>query len=105
MPTEVADRLYFSLPNGVASLLSMQMHDDMARAEPDRFDALEKAGFKVKRGGDVFHHLIERAGGHYVDVGCSKLISDGKVCLSPRRFCFREGSLTASRDFYDFMRL
>ncbi|KAH9213912.1 putative flavin-containing monooxygenase [Leptodontidium sp. 2 PMI_412] len=79
MPTEVADRLYFSLPNGVASLLSMRMHDDMARAEPDRFDALEKAGFKVKRGGDVFHHLIERAGGHYVDVGCSKLISDGKI--------------------------
>ncbi|KAH7397964.1 dimethylaniline monooxygenase (N-oxide forming) [Cadophora sp. MPI-SDFR-AT-0126] len=79
IPTEVADRLYFSLPNGIGSVVSQLMNHESARAEPERFEALEKVGFDVERWGDVFHHLVERGGGHYIDVGCSKLISDGKI--------------------------
>lgn len=30
---------------------------------------------------DIQHHLVERGGGHYVDVGGTKLISEGKVAV------------------------
>ena len=32
---------------------------------PERFDALEQAGFKVNRYGDIYDNLYVRFGGHY----------------------------------------
>lgn len=51
----------------------------------DRYLALAQAGFPVLDSRDptvdVQHHLSERGGGHYVDVGGTKLISEGKVAV------------------------
>jgi len=53
-----------------------------ARGEPERFDALERAGFLVDRYGNMAHHLYNRLGGHYMDVGASAKIAQGLVSLS-----------------------
>ena len=49
----------------------------------DRYTGLLKAGFPVLDSRDksvnVLHHLFERGGGHYIDVGGTDLISEGKV--------------------------
>src|SRR6201999_1735003 len=35
--------------------------------------------FKVDRYGDLYSYLLERFGGHYVDVGCSARIANGEI--------------------------
>ena len=50
-----------------------------ARKEPERFDALEEAGFRTERYGSMTHHLFNRLGGHYLDVGASAKIARGLV--------------------------
>ncbi|KAF2185908.1 FAD/NAD(P)-binding domain-containing protein [Zopfia rhizophila CBS 207.26] len=56
------------------NLLAMAAKQDAAK-----FDALERAGFRVNREADLMHIIFERAGGHYLDVSVSKLIGDGKI--------------------------
>ncbi|KAF2732381.1 FAD/NAD(P)-binding domain-containing protein [Polyplosphaeria fusca] len=77
--TEYADRLTFSQPLAIARLLAHQGLHAAAREEPRRFDALEKAGFKLDRYGDIMHYLYDRMGGYYMDVGASQKIADGKI--------------------------
>ena len=81
IPTEVADRTSFSLPTAISRHLSMAGLNGMAREEPERFDALERAGFKVERYGDLLKCMYERFGGHYMDVGTSAKIANGSVCI------------------------
>lgn len=59
----------------------MAMFNSMAAQDCETFDALERAGFKVDRFGDLIYHLYHRFGGHYQDVGTSKKIADGLVRL------------------------
>ena len=59
--------------------MSARMLHALAAADSERFDALERAGFRVERYGDFFHHLNERQGGHYVDVGASAKIAKGLI--------------------------
>ncbi|KAF2962717.1 hypothetical protein GQX73_g10854 [Xylaria multiplex] len=51
----------------------------------DRYLALSQAGFPVldcsHPSVNIQHNLIERGGGHYLDVGGTKLISEGKVAV------------------------
>lgn len=54
----------------------------MARTDYERFDALERAGFKLERFGDILYHVNERAGGHYMDIGTSAKIAAGLVSIS-----------------------
>jgi hypothetical protein len=54
--------------------------------EPERFDALEAAGFRVERNGNLINYVFGRYGGHYVDVGVSKMISDGLVRILRSHF-------------------
>lgn len=56
-----------------------QMLHDKAREEPERFDVLERAGFKLDREGELSWYLFERFGGHYMDVGTSAKIANGLV--------------------------
>lgn len=77
--TTVGDTLSQTNPIAVTRLLSMLTLHKMADQQPERFDALEKAGFKVIRHGDIIHQLYERFGGHYMDVGTSAKISKGLV--------------------------
>lgn len=77
--TDNSDMMSLTGPLAVARLMSNIALNGMARAEPDRFDALEKAGFKVIRYGDIIYQLFERFGGHYMDVGASAKIAKGLV--------------------------
>ncbi|GIZ36534.1 hypothetical protein CKM354_000000500 [Cercospora kikuchii] len=77
--THVANRAGYSMPNAVTRLLSRKALHGMADRESERFDALERAGFRCQRYGEMQWHLLERFGGHYIDVGCSKLIAEGKI--------------------------
>ncbi len=79
IPTSESDFEFLSTPYAVNRLIANTALAAMAKQDPARFDALEAAGFRVERYGDIWYHLCERGGGHYVDVGCSKLISEGAV--------------------------
>jgi hypothetical protein len=90
VPIEEADRQIMAMPIAItrqASLLGTRM---AAGADPEYFDSLERAGFRVERYGDLWKLLSDRLGGHYMDVGCSKKIADGLVCEPPLSFrpCF-----------------
>jgi hypothetical protein len=85
-PTDLADELTNSLPTAIVSLLQKGFLHHKATLEPERFNALERAGFKVERYGTLAHHLYERSGGHYVDVGASGKISKGLVSYAIKLF-------------------
>ncbi|CAK1364376.1 unnamed protein product [Cercospora beticola] len=57
--THVADPAAYSMPNAVARLMSRKVLHTMADEEPERFDALERAGFRCERHGDMQWHLLE----------------------------------------------
>jgi cation diffusion facilitator CzcD-associated flavoprotein CzcO len=63
----------------IVDLLSQATLHYMADAEPSRLDSLEAAGFKLDRYGSIIHHLYNRSGGHYMDVGTSAKISSGLI--------------------------
>ncbi|KAK5206340.1 hypothetical protein LTR41_007778 [Exophiala xenobiotica] len=79
VPTEIADQEMLTVPLAVSRLISMLVLHGMARAEPERFDALEKAGFKTVRYGDIIYQVFDRFGGHYMDVGASAKIAKGLI--------------------------
>lgn len=78
-----ADKIFLSLPSVVDGQLGRGLFAMFAWEEPERYAALEAAGFPVLDSRDpncaLMHNLLERAGGHYVDVGGTKLIEEGKV--------------------------
>ncbi|KAL8366311.1 hypothetical protein RB595_004873 [Gaeumannomyces hyphopodioides] len=80
---EEADRNAFSLPTWVEAWLVKELFASLARAEPDRYRALAATGFPVLDSADkdacLLHNILERGGGHYVDMGTTRLIADGKV--------------------------
>lgn len=80
---EAVDRMFLTLPQVVASQISKGVFTALASGEPDRYAKLAAAGFPVidsaHAGADLMSNLLERAGGHYVDVGTTKLIEDGKI--------------------------
>lgn len=78
-PTELADKLTSTGPLAVSRLMMDVSLNTQAAAEPERFDALERAGFKVERYGDIIYTIFERMGRHYIDVGCSAKIADGRI--------------------------
>ncbi|KAF9770014.1 hypothetical protein IL306_012484 [Fusarium sp. DS 682] len=79
IPTEVSDRAMFSHPVSIARLLSAKKFHAMARAQPERYEALERAGFKVDPFGDIQEAINIRLGGHYIDVGTSAKIGKNLV--------------------------
>ena len=101
-PVEVADRLGHTMPYGVSRLLGRKVVHALAATEPERFDALESAGFKVERFGDLTWHICEKLGGHYVDIGCSAKIAKGLIKMksdalishyTPTGLAFSDGSV------------
>jgi hypothetical protein len=87
VPTELADRLYFSGPAALGRIMSGMVLRKKAAQEPERFDALEKAGFLLDRDGDMIYQIFQRFGGHYMDVGTSQKISSGLVSLTFQILC------------------
>lgn len=87
-PTELADRMAFTGPLAVGRLIQKSVFEQKAKQEPERFARLERAGFKLDREGELMKCLMERFGGYYMDVGCSKKISDGEVSVIPNHPSF-----------------
>lgn len=81
----VADREGFTYPNKILREIVNQGVHAGIRAHPGRFDALEKAGFKLDRFGDIYENLYVRFGGHYVDIGCSARIAKGEIKMKTQR--------------------
>ncbi|KAH8652009.1 hypothetical protein BGZ61DRAFT_374837 [Ilyonectria robusta] len=79
IPTTVSDRLFFSGPAVLGRIMGSRSLHAKARKEPERFDALEKAGFLLDRDGDISYYLFQRFGGHYMDVGTSAKIASGLI--------------------------
>lgn len=71
----VADRMFLTLPAVVSGQL--------LRNETDRYEVLKKAEFPVLDSADptqaLWPNLIERAGGHYVDIGGTEILTQGKA--------------------------
>ena len=78
-----ADTLLLLLPLAINGALNKGLFAAFAGAEPNRYDALAAARFPVLDSAHedmaLMHNLVERAGGHYVDVGATQLIVDSKV--------------------------
>lgn len=83
LPTDLGDMLSFTYPNAVYRLIGQATFHGFARMFPSHFEGLQKAGFRVDVFGDPVYHLVERLGGHYIDVGVSAKIADGKVSRQP----------------------
>lgn len=79
MAAEDADKESFTYPNKILREQINRAVWSGIKAFPDRFDALEKAGFKLDRYGDTYDHLYVRFGGHYVDIGASARIAKGEI--------------------------
>lgn len=83
---ELADKLQMSSPHAVIGQLVVNLHAKLADKEPDRYKALAAKGFplydSVGGKGDLFHHLLERGGGHFNDIGGGvELLVSGKVAV------------------------
>ena len=74
-----ADREAFTYPNKIMREIINRNIWAGIRASPERFDALERVGFKLDRFGDIYNNLYVRFGGHYVDIGCSARIAKGEI--------------------------
>ncbi|KAF5382247.1 hypothetical protein D9757_008944 [Collybiopsis confluens] len=83
-PTEVADLISFSYPLAFMAELGKRQTLDCEKLDQELLEGLKKRGFKLDRGlGDagVFLNAWGKRGGHYIDVGASQLIVDGKIKL------------------------
>lgn len=76
---EEADRLVMGTPLAITRLKSLFGNNSLAAIDSERFDALERAGFRVERFGDLWKAMCERLGGHYIDVGASAKIAAGQI--------------------------
>ncbi|KLO83292.1 putative flavoprotein involved in K+ transport [Fusarium fujikuroi] len=79
------DRIFLMLPSAVEGQLARNLFRMLASKEPDRYTALRRAGFPVLDSTDpkqaLFSNLIERAGGHYIDVGGTDMVAQGKASV------------------------
>ncbi|KAF2851331.1 FAD/NAD(P)-binding domain-containing protein [Plenodomus tracheiphilus IPT5] len=84
IPTARADRLSYTAPYSIFRELANRIVHKMITENPKRFDALEKAGFKLERYGNVANHVLVRLGGHYIDTGASAKIAAGLIRIETR---------------------
>lgn len=82
---DAADNRFLSLPTAVDGQLVRGLLGLFASQEPKRYAELKAVGFPVLDSNDptqsIMHYLLERAGGHYIDVGGTKLIEERKVAI------------------------
>ncbi|KAK5706279.1 hypothetical protein LTR97_001266 [Elasticomyces elasticus] len=79
-----ADKESFTYPNKIMREIINRAVWTGIKYNPDRFDALEAAGFKVDRYGDIYNNLYVRFGGHYVDIGASARIAKGEIKVNTK---------------------
>ncbi|KAK5702308.1 hypothetical protein LTR17_022422 [Elasticomyces elasticus] len=76
---ERADREAFTYPSKISREMINRAVHRAVQENPERFDALERAGFRVDRFGDISNNLYVRIGGHYVDTGASARVANGEI--------------------------
>ncbi|KAF4629510.1 hypothetical protein G7Y89_g8635 [Cudoniella acicularis] len=82
VPAEIGDAITQAGPLAVGGPLLGLTHAKLAAAETDRYAGLAKAGFQVTNctQSDLVAHLLERCGGHFVDMGTGvELLATKKV--------------------------
>ncbi|KAK7906304.1 hypothetical protein LTR67_001030 [Exophiala xenobiotica] len=102
IPTKVADRLFCTGPAAIGRLMSLKAIERWTKMEPERYDSLERVGFKLDREGDMVSYLFGRFGGYALDVGVSPKISQGLIKVKsdsvPVRYV-EDGLVCANGDF------
>ncbi|KAG2140310.1 putative dimethylaniline monooxygenase (N-oxide-forming) [Suillus cothurnatus] len=101
-PTEIADRFHVAVP---FSTLRNSQYDTMqihAHVDQDLRENLSRHGYLLPGPEDnLVHRLSVRRGGYYIDRGCAKLITSGKITVksgheishfSPTGLVFDDGS-------------
>lgn len=79
IPPAMADRLVSLMPLKIEREMMKINLGGLVSTNAARFDALEKAGFRVDRDAVLTDLLLLRGGGYYIDVGTSKRIADGDI--------------------------
>ncbi|KAK2604340.1 hypothetical protein N8I77_007281 [Diaporthe amygdali] len=74
---EESDRAEWGMPAPILRVVSSMIFKKLYSQDPEPFDGLNKVGFRAELPNILKIH--ERSGGHYLDVGCSQKIIDGKV--------------------------
>ncbi|TFK48084.1 FAD/NAD(P)-binding domain-containing protein [Heliocybe sulcata] len=84
LPTESADLINASYPNGLLKLMHKRMAKTIAEADAELLEGLRRKGFRLSMGDDGSGLIIlawTRGGGYYIDMGASQMIIDGKIKL------------------------
>ncbi|CZR66950.1 related to flavin-containing monooxygenase [Phialocephala subalpina] len=79
IPPPVADRLESTTPLKISREVLKTHFAAAAAAEHERFDALERIGFRVDREAVLYDWIFLRGGGYYIDVGTSARIANGDI--------------------------
>ncbi|KAK4663557.1 hypothetical protein QC763_609460 [Podospora pseudopauciseta] len=83
LDTETCDRALMSFPTWVECNMAHGLLAMLASQEPDRYKRVAKAGFPVIDSAHpdacLMHNLVERGGGHYVDIGGLEVVAEGNV--------------------------
>lgn len=83
-PTEYADLLASSTPWPQVLEYAVEGTRQTAELDAELLASLEAVGFKLNDGPDgtgLMGYAVARGGGYYIEVGCSKLIAEGKIRL------------------------
>ncbi|GIJ79935.1 putative flavoprotein involved in K+ transport [Micromonospora phaseoli] len=84
-PTAYADLLASGTPWPLVLDMAREGVKETARKDAELLAALDAVGFKRNDGPDgtgLMGYALAYGGGYYIDVGCSRLIADGKVKLA-----------------------
>lgn len=84
-PTAYADLLAAGTPWPLVLEMAKEGVRETARKDADLLAALDAVGFRRNDGPDgtgLMGYALAYGGGYYIDVGCSRLIADGKVQLA-----------------------
>ncbi|KAF2151226.1 FAD/NAD(P)-binding domain-containing protein [Myriangium duriaei CBS 260.36] len=75
----IADRIVFGGPYPVGRQMFMANATAKQTEDPGRYDGLRASGFNFFEDKDLLRCPLERLGGHYLDMGNTKLVAEGKV--------------------------
>ncbi|KAF2223079.1 hypothetical protein BDZ85DRAFT_312700 [Elsinoe ampelina] len=76
---ELSDRLMMATPYQHGRLMTMANVAAMQAGDQGRYKKLGQAGFRYEENTDFNGDYMERGGGHYLDVGQTRYIEDGRV--------------------------
>lgn len=66
-------------PNKILRDILRTNYEAAAKLDQGRFEALEKAGFRVDRETPMMDNILMRYGGYYIDIGASTHIARGEI--------------------------